>query len=418
MLLLFKNSLVLLLVGLILSSCKQFIPKNTEKEIRHFGFEVVGEFSKTSLCDSTVVVLFYKSSEDGYPYDFILLEGLQNFSYRNAFFPEYINIFCDKNKDFVHQDLESSDHIDIIRPADKNIVSVNITINFNKIGGQNTPDNLKNISILELAHKNKKFINIGSVEKLSKNNFSLKNSRLGLWKPMQFVAKRLPGLYFSEPFDPAKDIVLFVHGISGSPSEFQYISSQLDSGKYQVWFYYYPSGLRLEANSRELFKLLAIAKKEFDFSKIHIVAHSMGGLVVRNLINFCYSIDICNDLKSFISISTPWAGHDAAKIGLEFSPSVVPVWRDLVPNSQFLQGLFIKPLPQHVRHYLMFSIKQKDMLVFQTNDGVVSMASMLDERAQKQAYKLVAFNEDHASILQNERLIQELQKIFLYESRY
>ena len=46
-------------------------------------------------------------------------------------------------------------------------------------------------------------------------------------------------------FDPDKIPVLFVHGIGGTPLDWKYLAKGLDRHRFQPWFYYYPSGLRL-----------------------------------------------------------------------------------------------------------------------------------------------------------------------------
>ena len=39
--------------------------------------------------------------------------------------------------------------------------------------------------------------------------------------------------------------------------------------------------------------------------------------------------------QEFVSISTPWGGHEAASMGVKFRPAVVLSWRDMVTGSDF-----------------------------------------------------------------------------------
>lgn len=268
---------------------------------------------------------------------------------------------------------------------------------------------LKNTSQQELISSYTFPDNIGSIVDFSESFFSSANIKNGLWKPLQFKSQGLVGLYFTEQYDPQKNIVLFVHGINDSPGTFQIIANNLEKERYQVWFYYYPSGARLKTSGRELFDLMSAAKEKFNISHVDIIAHSMGGLVARNFINRC--TESCSYLSTFTSISTPWGGHNAAKLGLKYAPTTVPVWHDLVPESDFLTQIFSKPIPNAIPHYLIFGIQQKDMLVLESNDGVVSLASMLNQQAQSQASKLIAFNENHTNILKSEELVTALKGI-------
>ena len=53
------------------------------------------------------------------------------------------------------------------------------------------------------------------------------------------------GLFLLAPYDPDKIPILFVHGANGTPEGWKMIVEQIDRKKYQPWFYYYPSGFRL-----------------------------------------------------------------------------------------------------------------------------------------------------------------------------
>ncbi len=50
----------------------------------------------------------------------------------------------------------------------------------------------------------------------------------------------------------------------------------LDRTRYQPWFYHYPSGLRLEKSANGLSRALQMLKARYGFSRLYVVAHSMG----------------------------------------------------------------------------------------------------------------------------------------------
>jgi alpha-beta hydrolase superfamily lysophospholipase len=73
---------------------------------------------------------------------------------------------------------------------------------------------------------------------------------------------------------------------------------------------------------------------------LHLIAHSMGGLVSRATVNICAQKNTCEYLHSYTTLSTPWNGVASAKSGVEWAPTVVPVWRDMDPDSEFVTTLF------------------------------------------------------------------------------
>jgi hypothetical protein len=123
----------------------------------------------------------------------------------------------------------------------------------------------------------------------------------------------------------------------------------------------------------------------------------MGGLVVRQfMLNHGAQFP---QLDQFVSISTPWGGESAAVIGVEHSPAVVPSWRDMQPEGEFLQRLFARPLPPTVTHTLLFGHRGGYSLLRPTTDGTVTLASQLRPEAQAGAHLVMGFDEDHVSIL-------------------
>ena len=61
------------------------------------------------------------------------------------------------------------------------------------------------------------------------------------------------------------------------------------------------------------------------FQKVVVMAHSMGGLVSRSLVNTVVQKDVEQKLTVlFLTLSTPWGGHQAAQIGVEHAPAVIP----------------------------------------------------------------------------------------------
>ncbi|MDH3266131.1 MAG: alpha/beta hydrolase, partial [Gammaproteobacteria bacterium] len=204
-------------------------------------------------------------------------------------------------------------------------------------------------------------------------------------------------------------------GINGSPQDFRSIIERLDKSHFQAWFVSYPSGMRLSWLARGLFQFLEVLHRQYDFEELHLVAHSMGGLVSRGSLNLCVQTSRCRYLRTYTTLSTPWNGVASAENGVRFAPSVVPVWHDLGPASEYVSTLFDKPLPSGVRHHLLFGFRQ-DGISSQSSDGVIELSSQLRASAQDQALTVRGFDEGHVSILHSDEVINSINSLLLQES--
>jgi pimeloyl-ACP methyl ester carboxylesterase len=116
-------------------------------------------------------------------------------------------------------------------------------------------------------------------------------SNLGLLHPEK--AEQLTGLYMLEPFDPTKIPVVMVHGLWSSPVTWMEMFNDLRSdpairGRYQFWFYLYPSGQPFwfsAARMREDLAHMRVAldpqRRDAALDQMVLVGHSMGGLVAK-----------------------------------------------------------------------------------------------------------------------------------------
>jgi pimeloyl-ACP methyl ester carboxylesterase len=118
-----------------------------------------------------------------------------------------------------------------------------------------------------------------------------------------------------------------------------------------------------------------ILQAHLGFPRLHVVAHSMGGLVSRSFLIKNVFEDGNHYVTRFVSISTPWGGHEAASMGVHFSPAVVPSWRDMVSGSEFQKAILSKPLRGYVDHLLIYGNHSSTSFVLpHENDGTVSVA--------------------------------------------
>ena len=249
----------------------------------------------------------------------------------------------------------------------------------------------------------------GALANLDDPVFSAEYGLSGFWTPLEFFKRAGCNIYFLESYNAKKIPILFVHGAAGSPQDWRYFINHIDRSRYQPWIFYYPSGARLQTMSFLLRKKIYDLYLKYRFEQLYVVAHSMGGLVARSAI---IEKDIYHDtLKLFVSISTPWGGEARAKTGVEKSPAVIPSWKDVEPDSDFIKQIFAVKIAPSIHYYLFFGHKGSGSLFRPNNDNTVTLESILDPRAQGDALKVIGFNEDHVSILSSPEVMTQFKAV-------
>ena len=176
--------------------------------------------------------------------------------------------------------------------------------------------------------------------------------------------------------------------------------ANLDRTRYQAWFFHYPSGMRLAKASRTLALGLDMLRRRHGFTKCHVVAHSMGGLVSRAAICEAVSLAGRNFIPEFVSVSTPWGGHKAAESGIRYLRKPVPSWIDVSPGSEFLLRLYDTPLPKGTTHHLIYgSIAGEKLWMKEPNDGIVTVASETEPKIARNAASVRHLFREHVEIL-------------------
>jgi len=230
----------------------------------------------------------------------------------------------------------------------------------------------------------------------------------GMWQPLTSAMRGGYGIQFLAPHDPKKVPVLFIHGIAGSPRNFEAMIERLDRTRYEPWLAYYPSGIRLPVLASVLASSLARARADLKLERVVVVAHSMGGLVARGALLELAEREDASFISLFVSFSTPWAGHAAAAEGLDSAPQAVPSWVDLAPGSIYLKRLE-RPLP--MPFHLFFGVGERGSRLDANNDGVVAVASELAPFAQRQAVRLWGFDAGHMGILRSAEAFADFSRL-------
>jgi len=249
----------------------------------------------------------------------------------------------------------------------------------------------------------------GDITDLDDERFSEKNGIKGFWEPMSFFRQFGGNIYFLEEYDPEKIPILFIHGAAGTPRGWRNFVEHIDRTRFQPWFFYYPSGARIDSMSYLLLWKLINLQTKYRFNRLFITAHSMGGLVARSfIVNYGRQFPC---VKLFVSLATPWGGDRMAEYGVQQSPVVIPSWIDMQPEGDFIKSLYRMKMPESVRFY-MFCGHSGNRNPFQSNnDGTITLSSILDYRAQSEAQMNYVFNEDHTSILFSQAILDQYNAI-------
>ena len=247
-------------------------------------------------------------------------------------------------------------------------------------------------------------------DSLDNDFFDARWGTMGIYRPTEFLAHTQGAFFALDEYDPDKTMVLFVHGVEGTPQDWKYLVEGLDRKRFQPWFYFYASGLPLDklgsilGGSIEVFDEL----REYRLKRLVIVAHSMGGLVARSAID-----KVCRNgkppyLKMYISLSSPYGGVEDANEGIKTAPVVVPSWRDVATESLFLQNIYQRDLPPDVPFHMFFGYRNKSGV---SSDGTITLRSQLDYRVHLKAVKTYGFDVTHVGILNDEAVRKEFYRL-------
>jgi pimeloyl-ACP methyl ester carboxylesterase len=233
---------------------------------------------------------------------------------------------------------------------------------------------------------------------------------VGLYDPNAFGRAAPFALYALEEELEYKIPIVFVHGLHGSPRDFAALVANLDRGRFKPWFFYYPSGRALD-DSAQLFYELFLSGSVVPPTEMPmlVVAHDMGGLIVREALNAYDAAGPEVRLCEVITISTPYGGYRSTTLELAEATLSAPVWRDLDPSSRFMRELFRKPLPASLEHAALYTYLQREQLERgSADDGVVEVASQLYPPARVEFTRLVGFRVRHGRLLSDRTAIHWL----------
>ncbi|ALM73734.1 alpha/beta fold hydrolase [Vibrio vulnificus] len=309
---------------------------------------------------------------------------------------EYVVVFEDSNMDFIYQSNEPSFLFNKTSLSnDKFVVSHEHLIS----DGIIALDGLSLTPFIEFEVKPER---IGKIVDWQDPAFSEQAKEMGMWQPLAFVDNDYVGLFFLEAYQADKIPVLYIHGMGGSGRDFEQMIEALDKDKYQAWIINYPSALSHTLLAHSIAGIMRQLHRRYHYQPVHIVAHSMGGVITKRYLNVCNASNRCDLVRSFTSIASPFGGVSSAESGVKYSPVVMPSWRDLAPNSKAIQNLFSSQEEKHTpEHLLVFAYQKSSTTRGESSDGTILLSSQLRIEAVNQAHSLYGVNEDHISVLRS-----------------
>jgi len=249
------------------------------------------------------------------------------------------------------------------------------------------------------------------VESVDDPIFSPELGEVGVYQPSHFLARTQRWLFSVGVPDFSKTQLVLVHGIDGTPRDFRALIAGIDRSRYDVWLFYYPSGLSLDQLGNALAQTVRrlVGGSDEPRVRVAIVAHSMGGLVGRLAVN-----QLCRDgrpfyLRMYASFDTPYGGVEAVAGAVKRRAELVPSWIDIAAGSPFLTRLHATPLPKDLPFHLIFGWgDQHGHGPSPAGDGTITLASQLDPRAQAVATAMSGFADTHVGILSDPKAIEAL----------
>ena len=111
------------------------------------------------------------------------------------------------------------------------------------------------------------------------------------------------------------------------------------------------------------------------------------------------------------AVSKTWLHCGKRWACLIWAPAIVPVWKDLDPDSEFVARLFDTPLPDGFPYHLLFGYRLDKLFPNESGDGTIALSSQLRAAAQREADFLRGYDQGHVSILDDDALAATLNEL-------
>jgi pimeloyl-ACP methyl ester carboxylesterase len=215
-----------------------------------------------------------------------------------------------------------------------------------------------------------------------------------------------------------KNPVILVHGLncdSGAWDPSGIVDKLHDHG-YDAWTFYYPNNQEVKYSAALLADGISFIKQITEKSKVNLIGHSLGGLVVYSYVeNLAKTpqgkqINYSGDVDKLIAIGSPFAGSNIANkivggrldlaIVLGSSSINIPAHYDVCQGSEITWDLTKGEIPRDITPYTIagtnddLPLPKEDVV----SDGLVSLTSV---SFLKKSIPLISIHRDHAGEINN-----------------
>ena len=240
------------------------------------------------------------------------------------------------------------------------------------------------------------------------------------------------------PVEPSRNALILVHGLASSPATFQEMIDdvRLTQGNFQIWVFSYSPEKTIGEASKDLAKLIEAEVARFD--NLYIVAHSLGGLVAQQALNFGFtenkkferSYTFVGKVRKVVLAGAPNEGSPAAEVYLNLFKSLINkkgsfnVFNYYSNTIREVVNGIITPRVPGISYYVVAGTKPYEFnQVFfgksgfreeVANDGVVSVRSAQhvgEGYIDNQCGNYFEVNVSHSELIDNPYSRQIIEKI-------
>ena len=162
--------------------------------------------------------------------------------------------------------------------------------------------------------------------------------------------------------------IIFVHGMGGNRGNFYLMSKYLSfHGRKRSYMIHFPGGLSTSEMASRLKAFVNEVKDITGNKKVDVVAHSLGGLVVRLAIA---DYALGDSINKFITLGTPHKGTFPARF------ATAQKIMDLRPGSTFIERLEKAGIPEDVKCYSFWS--RCDLLILPPESAMLDNGKVIE----------------------------------------
>ena len=168
--------------------------------------------------------------------------------------------------------------------------------------------------------------------------------------------------------DDGHNPIIFVHGMGGNRGNFYLMSKYLSyHGRKRSYMIHFPGGLSTSEMASRLKTFIDEVKDVTGRDKVDIVAHSLGGLVVRLAIA---DFDLGDSITKLVTLGTPHKGTFPARF------ATAQKIMDLRPGSPFIERLDKSGIPENVKCYSFWS--SSDLFILPPESAILDNSKVIE----------------------------------------